>query len=89
MLGIAVEAKKRYPEMFEEYKTRCKQFGNKNLGDVQFHFSKNGKILANMFAQDGISGKVELPQTMKSLTNASGKYICLHFVMVCPWVSHT
>ena len=71
--GIAVEVKKRYPEMFEEYKTRCKQFGNKNLGDVQFHFSKNGKILANMFAQDGISGQGGVATNYEKFDECIGK----------------
>lgn len=50
--GIAVQAKKYYPSMFEEYKNRCELFGKRNLGDVQFNTSSNGTILASMFAQN-------------------------------------
>lgn len=50
--GIAVEAKKWYPGMFQEYQNRCKFFGAANLGDVQFYVSDNGTILANLFGQN-------------------------------------
>lgn len=53
--GIAVEAKNRYPGMFQEYQSRCKYFGSKNLGDVQFYVSENGTVLANLFGQNEYS----------------------------------
>lgn len=49
--GIAVEAKKWYPDMFKEYQARCQNFGADNMGDVQFYVSENGTVLANLFAQ--------------------------------------
>lgn len=51
--GIAVEAKQRYPGMFEEYKQRCLLWGSDNLGDVQFYVAPDKTVLANLFGQDG------------------------------------
>lgn len=56
--GVAADAKNKYPEMYAEYQERCRQFGEKTLGDVQFYVSGDGNVLANMFAQGAYpSGK--------------------------------
>lgn len=51
--GIALEIKNRYPLAFKSYKDYCSMFDNtKNmLGKVDLSES-NGKIIANLFAQD-------------------------------------
>ena len=48
--GIAKVIRDKFPEAFEKYKEECKK--GACLGHVQYVLS-NGKIIINMFAQDG------------------------------------
>jgi len=52
--GLALQIKNKYPKVFDEYKSRCIDYGSKNLGTCQFVYNKpDGKIIANLFGQDG------------------------------------
>jgi len=49
--GVAAEVKKRYPEVFESYRTDFEK-GMLKLGYVNFAKNKKGQIIANMCGQD-------------------------------------
>ena len=51
--GLAKQVKVKYPEVFEQYKALCDQFGSSLLGHTQFVVCHDGTIMANLFAQDG------------------------------------
>jgi O-acetyl-ADP-ribose deacetylase (regulator of RNase III) len=63
--GIAIEFKKRWPRMFEEYEVRCtdKRF---KLGDV-FVWTEEGTTLYNLGIQEHWRKKSQLPALAKSL----------------------
>jgi len=48
--GIAVEFRKRYPEMFKEYKKRCED-GSFNLGSCFFWDAPSGETIYNLATQ--------------------------------------
>ena len=50
--GLAKQVKDKYPEVFEQYKALCDQFGSKLLGHTQFIACHDGTVIANLFAQD-------------------------------------
>jgi len=63
--GIAVEFKRRYPQMFKEYKERC-QDGRFQLGDV-FVWRKGPKTVFNLGTQPHWKASAELPAIEKAL----------------------
>lgn len=54
--GVAKQIREKYPEVFEEY---FKDYKYYTLGDTQFVRTLDGKLIANMFAQEnyGYDGK--------------------------------
>lgn len=50
--GLAKQVKERYPEVFEQYKALCDQFGSSLMGHTQFVSCHDGTIMANLFAQE-------------------------------------
>lgn len=55
--GVALQIKNKYPEAFLEYKQLCSNYHNKFTdlqGTVQI-IDVNGKLIANLFSQNGIS----------------------------------
>jgi O-acetyl-ADP-ribose deacetylase (regulator of RNase III) len=63
--GIAIEFKRRWPRMYEEYRVRCEngQFG---LGDV-FTWSEDGATIYNLGTQSHWRKKAQLAALSKSL----------------------
>jgi O-acetyl-ADP-ribose deacetylase (regulator of RNase III) len=63
--GIAIEFKRRWPRMYEEYVVRCtdRRFG---LGDV-FVWSEDGATIYNLGTQEHWRKKSQLPALAKSL----------------------
>jgi O-acetyl-ADP-ribose deacetylase (regulator of RNase III) len=63
--GIAIEFKKRWPRMYEEYALRCtdRRF---QLGDV-FTWSEEGKTIYNLGTQEHWRKKAQLPALAKAL----------------------
>lgn len=58
--GLAKQVKAKYPEVFEQYKALCDQFGSALLGHTQFVTCRDGTVVANLFAQDGYgTGKTQ------------------------------
>ena len=51
--GLAKQVKDKYPEVYEQYKALCDQFGSSLLGHTQFVVCHDGTVMANLFAQDG------------------------------------
>lgn len=69
--GIAVEFKRRFPRMFEEYQQRCAD-GRFGLGDV-FVWSEGDLVVYNLGTQEHWRKKATLP----ALTSAVGKMVAL------------
>ena len=63
--GIAIEFKRRWPRMYEEYVVRCadRRFG---LGDV-FVWSEGGATIYNLGMQEHWRKKSQLPALAKSM----------------------
>jgi O-acetyl-ADP-ribose deacetylase (regulator of RNase III) len=58
--GVALTVRKKYPEVFEEYVTLCKEYEKKPeqlLGYTQFVPTNDGRLIANCFGQCGVSGE--------------------------------
>jgi O-acetyl-ADP-ribose deacetylase (regulator of RNase III) len=64
--GIAIEFKRRWPRMFEEYAARCadRRFG---IGDV-FVWSEGEHTIFNLATQEHWRKKAQIPALAKSLT---------------------
>jgi O-acetyl-ADP-ribose deacetylase (regulator of RNase III) len=64
--GIAIEFKRRWPRMFEEYAARCadRRFG---MGDV-FVWSEGEHTIFNLGTQEHWRKKAQIPALAKSLT---------------------
>jgi len=64
--GVAVAFKKKWPQMYEEYRERCEQkrFG---LGDV-FTWTEGDEIVYNLGIQEHWKQKAQLPALSRSLT---------------------
>ncbi|MDP9035350.1 MAG: macro domain-containing protein [Myxococcota bacterium] len=63
--GIAIEFKRRWPRMFEEYAARCAD-GRFRLGDV-FVWSEAGQTIFNLGTQEHWRKKAQIPALTKSL----------------------
>jgi len=64
--GIAIEFKRRWPRMFDEYAARCadRRFG---IGDV-FVWSEGEHTIFNLGTQEHWRKKAQIPALVKSLT---------------------
>jgi O-acetyl-ADP-ribose deacetylase (regulator of RNase III) len=51
--GIALQIKRIYPEVYQKYKLYCDQYGSDLLGKTLYVNCNDGKIVANLFGQDG------------------------------------
>ena len=51
--GIAFQIKRTYPEVFKKYKEFCDEYENILLGRTLFVNCNDGKVVANLFGQDG------------------------------------
>lgn len=78
--GIALQIKKTYPEVFKRYREFCKEYGSVLLGRTLFVNCNDGKIVANLFGQDGF-GKgfcqtdyTALEEAVSSLERVATKY---------------
>lgn len=69
--GIAVEFKKRYPDMFAEYRRRCRK-GQFTLGDV-FMWENEHEVVFNLATQRTWRTKAELDAIREALQ----EMICL------------
>jgi O-acetyl-ADP-ribose deacetylase (regulator of RNase III) len=69
--GIAVEFKRRFPRMFDEYRLRCAD-GRFGLGDV-FVWSEGERTVYNLGTQEHWRKKAQLP----ALTRAVGRMVSL------------
>lgn len=58
--GLALQIKNKFPDVYEQYKSRCKMIkkGIGGLGDVQYCSTKSGYIIANIFSQYNYGYKV-------------------------------
>ena len=63
--GIAVEFRRRYPRMYEEYRKRCRE-GSFLLGSV-FPWAEGGKTIYNLGTQATWTTRAELPAIIQSL----------------------
>lgn len=78
--GIALQIKKTYPEVFKHYREFCKKYGSILLGRTLFVNCNDGKIVANLFGQDGFgrgfcqTDYAALEQSISSLAKAATKY---------------
>ncbi len=63
--GIAIEFKRRWPRMFEEYAARCLD-GRFGLGDV-FVWSEDAHTIFNLGTQEHWRKKAQIPALTKSL----------------------
>jgi O-acetyl-ADP-ribose deacetylase (regulator of RNase III) len=68
--GIAVEFKRRFPRMFEEYKLRCAD-GRFGLGDV-FVWSEGELTVYNLGTQEHWRKKAQLPALSKAVGRMVG-----------------
>lgn len=51
--GIALQIRKEYPEVFKQYKAYCDKYGSELLGKTLFVNCGDGKVVANLFGQNG------------------------------------
>lgn len=51
--GIALQIRNTYPNVYQLYKQYCAKYGNGLLGKTLFVNCNDGKIVANLFGQDG------------------------------------
>ncbi len=63
--GIAIEFKRRWPRMFEEFRARCED-GRFGLGDV-FVWSEGEHTIFNLGTQEHWRKKAQLPALARSL----------------------
>jgi O-acetyl-ADP-ribose deacetylase (regulator of RNase III) len=64
--GIAIEFKRRFPRMFDEYRLRCAD-GRFGLGDV-FVWSEGEQTVYNLGTQEHWKKKAQLPALTKAVT---------------------
>jgi O-acetyl-ADP-ribose deacetylase (regulator of RNase III) len=67
--GVAVAFKKKWPLMYEDYRTRC-QDGRFRLGDV-FAWNDGDKVVYSLGIQEQSTQKAKVPALTKSLTTMS------------------
>lgn len=78
--GIALQIKKTYPEVFKRYREFCKEYGSVLLGRTLFVNCNDGKIVANLFGQDGFgrgfcqTDYAALEEAVSSLAKVATKY---------------
>src|SRR5579872_7145955 len=63
--GIAIEFKRRWPRMFDEYRARCED-GRFGLGDV-FVWAEGPHTVYNLGTQEHWRKKAQIPALAKSL----------------------
>jgi O-acetyl-ADP-ribose deacetylase (regulator of RNase III) len=63
--GIAIEFKRRWPRMFEEYRARCLD-GRFGLGDV-FPWTEDDRTIFNLGIQEHWKKKAQIPALVRSL----------------------
>jgi O-acetyl-ADP-ribose deacetylase (regulator of RNase III) len=63
--GVAVAFKKKWPRMFEEYRTRCAE-GRFRLGDV-FAWSEGDELIYSLGIQEQSAKKAKVPALTQSL----------------------
>jgi O-acetyl-ADP-ribose deacetylase (regulator of RNase III) len=63
--GIAIEFKRRWPRMFEEYRARCAD-GRFGLGDV-FPWTEGDHTVFNLAVQEHWKKKAQIPALVRSL----------------------
>ena len=63
--GVAIEFKRRWPRMFEEYAARCKD-GRFGLGDV-FMWAEGEHTIFNLGTQEHWRKKAQIPALARSL----------------------
>jgi O-acetyl-ADP-ribose deacetylase (regulator of RNase III) len=63
--GIAIEFKRRWPRMFEEYRARCED-GRFGLGDV-FTWTEGEHTIFNLGMQEHWKKKAQIPALVRSL----------------------
>lgn len=51
--GLAKQIRNKYPIVFEKYRKLCNSQEGKLLGATQYIETSDGKVIVNMFAQDG------------------------------------
>lgn len=51
--GIALQIRNTYPNVYQLYKQYCAKYGSGLLGKTLFVNCNDGKIVANLFGQDG------------------------------------
>lgn len=79
-IEIALQIKKTYPEVFKRYREFCKEYGGVLLGRTLFVNCNDGKMVANLFGQDGFgrgfyqTDYVALEKAVSSLAKVATKY---------------
>src|SRR5580692_4205958 len=68
--GIAIEFKRRWPRMFEEYRTRCED-GRFGLGDV-FVWTEGEHTIFNLGTQEHWRKKAQISALVRSLEKMCG-----------------
>ncbi|MGK4040870.1 macro domain-containing protein [Heyndrickxia oleronia] len=51
--GLAKQIREKYPNVFKDYKELCLNQAGKLLGATQYIETSDGKVIVNLFAQDG------------------------------------
>jgi O-acetyl-ADP-ribose deacetylase (regulator of RNase III) len=67
--GIAIEFKRRWPRMFDEYRARCED-GRFGLGDV-FPWTEGEHTIFNLGMQEHWKKKAQIPALVRSLEKMS------------------
>ncbi|ASZ75032.1 phosphatase [Rhodococcus phage Trina] len=66
--GIAVEFRKRYPDMYEHYNHVCKNTDDADLvGKAYIWYDESGKVIANLFSQDKPGPNARYSWTMQAI----------------------
>lgn len=78
--GIAFQIKRTYPEVFKKYKEFCDEYENILLGRTLFVNCNDGKVVANLFGQDGYgrgfcqTDYVALEKAIATVAKTAAKY---------------
>lgn len=72
--GLALEFKRRYPQMFLEYRELCKRRGEFTLGKMHYYVSPTGKVIVNFPTKDHWRNPSKMEYLFTGLDNFISTY---------------
>jgi ADP-ribose 1''-phosphate phosphatase len=71
--GIAPVFKQRWPEVYAEYESRCREYGDQLLGTWSLHTAKDGTKILCLYTSRGYGDQVDSPDIIVDATREALK----------------